>query len=59
MIRRAIFLADGSSDDPLGEHLEVLCARRGLEVRITTPDLRRLPEPPGLRVVDRLRQHFA
>ena len=58
MIRRAIFLADGSSDDPLGEHLEVLCARRGLEVRITTPDLRRLPEPPGLRVVDRLQEAF-
>ena len=54
MIRRAIFLADGSSDEPLGEHLEILCARRDLAVRVTTPDLRRLPIPPGHRVDDRL-----
>ena len=54
MIRRAIFLADGSSDEPLGEHLEVLCARRDLAVRVTTPDLRLLPRPPGHRVADRL-----
>ncbi|MCY3785792.1 MAG: hypothetical protein OXG47_03590 [bacterium] len=54
MIYRAIFLADGSSDEPLGEHLEVLCARRDLAVRVTTPDLRRLPRPPGHRVADRL-----
>lgn len=54
MIHRAIFLADGSSDEPLGEHLEVLCARRDLAVRVTTPDLRRLPRPPGHRVADRL-----
>ena len=58
MIRRAIFLADGSSDEPLGEHLEVMCARRGLEVRITTPDLRLLPDPPGRRMVDRLQAAF-
>ena len=54
MIRRAIFLADGSSDEPLGEHLEVLCARRDLAVRVTTPDLHLLPRPPGHRVADRL-----
>ena len=54
MIRRAIFLADGSSDEPLGEHLEVLCARRNLAVRVTTPDLRLLRRPPGHRVADRL-----
>lgn len=55
MIRQGVFLADGSSDVPLGEHLENLCAKRDVEVRITTPNLRRLPKPPGLRVVDRLR----
>jgi len=51
---RAIFLADGSSDEPLGEHLEILCARRDLAVRVTTPDLRLLPLPPGRQVADRL-----
>lgn len=35
--------------------MENLCAKRDVEVRITTPDLRRLPKPPGLRVADRLR----
>lgn len=55
MIRQGVFLADGSSDVPLGEHLETLCAKRGIEIRITTPDLRRLPKPPGLRVADRLK----
>lgn len=54
MIQRAIFLADGPSDEPLGEHLESLCARRDLAVRVTTPDLRLLPRPPGRRVADRL-----
>ena len=54
MIHRAIFLADGSSDEPLGEHLEILCARRGMAVRVTTPDLRLLRPPPGRRVADRL-----
>lgn len=39
----------------MGEHLAVLCARRGLEILITTPDLRRLPDPPGRGVADRLR----
>ena len=58
MIRRAIFIADGTSDEPLGEHLEVLCAERGIEVRITTPDLRRLPDPPGYRIADRLEAVF-
>ena len=55
MIRRAVFLADGSSDEPLSEHLEQLCAVRGVEVRITTPNLGRLPNPPGRKVADRLR----
>lgn len=55
MIRQGVLLADGSSDAPLGEHLENLCAKRAVEVRITAPDLRKLPRPPGLRVADRLR----
>lgn len=54
MIRRAVFLADGSSDEPLSEHLEVLCARRRLDVRVTTPHLRSLPNSPGLSVPARL-----
>lgn len=58
MIRRALFLTDGPSDAPLGEHLEFMCAERGVEVRVTTPDLRRLPDPPGLKVADRLRAAF-
>jgi hypothetical protein len=55
MIRRGLFLADGPSDAPLGDHLEALCAACGCEVRITTPDLRRLPGRVGLTVEDRLR----
>lgn len=55
MILRAAFIADGPSDEPLSRHLEALCLQRGANVRITTPDLRRLPRPPGRRVVDRLR----
>lgn len=58
MIRRALFLTDGPSDAPLGEHLEFMCAERGVEVRVTAPDLRRLPDPPGLKVADRLRAVF-
>ena len=54
MIRRAVFLADGPSDEPLSEHLEQLCAIRGVEVRISTPNLGRLPSPPGRKVADRL-----
>ena len=55
MILRAVLLADGPSDEPLSGHLESLCLQRGANVRITTPDLRRLPSPPGRRVADRLK----
>lgn len=54
MMLRGLFLADGASDEPLGQHLETLCVGQGFDVRVTTPDLRRLPKPPGLRVADRL-----
>lgn len=54
MIRQGVFLADGSSDEPLGDHLEYLCAIRNVVIQITTPDLRMLPNPPGLRIADRL-----
>lgn len=54
MIYRGVLLVDGSSDAPLARHLEVLCSRSGFKVRITTPDLRRLPDPPGLSVTARL-----
>ena len=59
MIRQGVFLADGSSDEPLGEHLEYLCAVRDVDVQIITPDLRRLPNPPGQRVADRLKAIFS
>ena len=53
MILRAVFLADGSSDLALADHLTDLCAARGLDVRISTPDPRRLQA--GSRLVsDRL-----
>lgn len=55
MIRRGVFLADGAADMPLSQHLERLCAERGVEVRITAPDFRLLRTPPGLKVSDRLR----
>ncbi len=52
---RAVFLADGSSDEPLGEHLENLCAQRNLVVRVTTPDFRLLRNPPKRTIEERLR----
>lgn len=58
MIKQGVFLADGSSDEPMGEHLEYLCALRNVDVQITTPDLRRLSNPPGHRVADRLNAIF-
>ena len=54
MIRPALFLSDGPSDEPLGQHLERLCAERGVVVQMTSPDFGRLPRPPGQRVANRL-----
>ena len=54
MIRPALFLSDGPSDEPLGQHLERLCAERGVVLQMTSPDFGRLPRPPGRRVADRL-----
>lgn len=59
MIRRALFLSDGPSDEPLGQHLERLCAKRGVVVQITAPDFTRYRPPPGRRVADRLQAAFA
>ncbi len=53
MILRAVFVADGSSDLPLALHLGALCLEHGLEVRIATPDMRRLG-PLSRSVADRL-----
>ncbi|MFV0524202.1 MAG: hypothetical protein ACK5RL_06865 [Acidimicrobiales bacterium] len=58
MIRRALLITDGPSDAPLGEHLEIMCAERGVEIRVTSPDLRRLPNPPSFKIEDRLRAVF-
>lgn len=58
MIKQGVLLADGSSDAPLSQHLESLCAIRGVRIQIITPDLRILPIAPGLRVADRLKAVF-
>jgi len=42
MTLRAVFIADGSSDLPLADHLGELCLERGVEVTIATPDPARL-----------------
>lgn len=47
MILRGLFLMDGPSDAPIADHLVSLCGDAGRTVRITAPDLRRLPSPPG------------
>lgn len=54
MIRRAILFTDGTSDRPLAAHLEAMCIERGVRVNVTAPEFERLPEPPGLRISDRL-----
>src|SRR5689334_24837830 len=55
---RALLLADGPSDEPLGLHVARLAARHDCELDVVAPDLRRLASPPGRRVVDRLRAVF-
>lgn len=45
MTVRAVFIADGPSDLPLAEHLELLCAGHGVEVQVTPIDPRNLHAP--------------
>lgn len=54
MTVRAVFIADGSSDLPLRDHLAGLCTDRGLDISIDAPDPARLGAL-GRRVEDRLR----
>lgn len=51
---RALLLADGPSDEPLGRHVALLAQRRGRRFDVVTPDLRRLDPPPGRTVHERL-----
>lgn len=55
---RALLLADGPSDEPLGLHVARIAARHGCDLDIVAPDLRRLDPPPGLSVSDRLEAVF-
>lgn len=55
MTARALLLADGPSDEPLGRHVARIAQRHGVELDVVAPDLRRLEPAPGLPVPDRLR----
>lgn len=51
-----VLIGEGSSDDGLIPHLENLCIECGAEeVTGVAPDLRRLPDPVGHSVADKLR----
>jgi hypothetical protein len=56
---RALLLADGQSDEPLGLHVARMAARHGCDLDIVAPDLRRLEPPPGHSVSARLEAVFA
>ncbi len=57
---RFALVTEGSSDRGLVPHLEDLCERAGAtEVEGTAPDLGRLPDPPGKRVIDQVRAVLA
>lgn len=55
---RALLLADGPSDEPLGLHVARMAARHGCDLDIVAPDLRRLDPPPGHSVSSRLEAVF-
>ena len=58
MTARALLLADGPSDEPLGRHVARIAQRHGFELDVVAPDLRRLDPPPGRRVDARLQAVF-
>lgn len=58
MIRRGLFIADGSSDLPLARHLETICSSCGAAVEMVDVPADRLPGV-GRRVDDRLRAILA
>jgi hypothetical protein len=51
---RALLLADGPSDEPLGRHVAALARRHGVRLDVVAPEFGRMDPPPGLRVRDRL-----
>lgn len=51
---RAVLLADGSSDAPLGQHVARIARRHGCDLDVVAPDLARLKDPPGLEIASRL-----
>jgi hypothetical protein len=51
---RALLLADGPSDAPLGSHVARIARHHGFELDVVAPDLRRLSPPPGRGVADLL-----
>jgi hypothetical protein len=55
---RALLLADGPSDAPLGRHVARMAQRHGHALDVVAPDLRRLDPPPGLQVTRRLEAVF-
>ena len=59
MNARALLLADGMSDEPLGQHVARIAQRHDCELDVVAPDLSRLPESPGRAVDSRLRAILA
>jgi hypothetical protein len=51
---RALLLADGSSDEPLGRHVEALARQHEVRLVVAAPGFDGMTEPPGRRVIDRL-----
>lgn len=56
---RALLLADGPSDEPLGRHVAALARQHGVRLDVVAPEFGRMDAPPGLSVKDRLRRMLA
>lgn len=55
MIRaRALLLADGQSDVPLGTHVAALARSHDVDLDVVTPEFARMDNPPGRSVSSRL-----
>jgi hypothetical protein len=51
---RALFLAEGSSDDALKGHVEAVALEQDVELHVTAPDLSLLPRAPGRTIDEKL-----
>ena len=51
---RALLLADGPSDVPLGAHVTALARAHGVALDVVTPEFDRMDNPPGRTVFSRL-----